>query len=295
MNYPRSTVLALLVLAAGPFSLVAQQDAECASYANALSVGALSQPDSQSRAYVGIQMCPAQIRAAGISAALDRRSALYSFDDPKTEAFAFATRDEAVFDLLARMTGDRTATPISRVLAIATLLAMVDKYPGPALEYFVKFRDGDVCAAGGSPIARATAGGPLPPDSTRRVVATLAPLERSRSTDPAVRSAAHCALNVLRLRELRQFAQLGPLSPDDLTLAYVCGSEFRVTSRSPFKVLAAMHVPGATRPVALSIQGTRGRSASMETLINGGTAARVRLVVDDVTYTATNEHRKCAR
>jgi hypothetical protein len=138
-------------------------------------------------------------------------------------------------------------------------------------------------------------GGPLAPDSTRVVSATLVSLERSRAAPPEVRSAAHCAMNVLRMRDLGQPAHLAPFSTSDLTVTYVCGSQFRVTNRSPFSYLAAVRVPGVVRPTVLNVQGTRGETATRETLFEGGTAQSVQLVIDDVTYTVSNAHQGCGR
>jgi hypothetical protein len=285
-------LLTLLALIAVSRSLLAQRADDCASYAATLRGGALTQTDSQSRAYAGIQRCAAATRATGISAALERRRTLGRLDDLQTEAFAFATRDPRVFDQLILMAGDPAVSPTSRVLAIATLLAMVDTHTGMPLEYFVRHREGDFCVAGGSPVAHPAFGGPLPADSTPRVIATLAPLERSRSTEPSVRSAAHCAMNVLRLASLGQTAPLAPFTSTDLTVSYVCGSRFRVINRSAFTVLAAVYTSRAAPPVALRIAGARG-GAGHETLFNGGPDGPVRLVVDDVAYTAANAHQPC--
>lgn len=289
----RTAFPTLLALVVGASSLKAQGTADCASYAATLRSGALAQTDSQAGAYAGIQACAAPLRAAGIGAALDRRRSLERFDGLQAEAFAFATRDPQVFDLLTRMAGDPAVSPTSRVLAIASLLAMVDTHNGMSFEYFIRQREGDFCVAGGSPVAHPRYGGPLPADSTRRVVAALVPLERSRSTEPSVRSAAHCAMNVLRLASLGQTAPMAPFSSTDLTVTYVCGSLFRVTNRSAFTVLGAVYASDAKRPMALNIRGTHGRVRSTETLFDGGTGTSTRLAVDDVLYTAVNTHRKC--
>jgi hypothetical protein len=102
-------------------------------------------------------------------------------------------------------------------------------------------------------------------------------------------------MNVLRIRELGQPATLAPFNASDLTVAYVCGSQFRVTNRSPFTYLAAVRVPGAARPAVLNVRGTRGETTTEKTLFDGGAAASVQLVIDDVTYTVPNGHRECGR
>jgi hypothetical protein len=288
-----SLFIVLLECAGSP--LLAQQRMDCSSWATTLTSGVLARADSQQRAYAGIQACPATIRGQAISRALERRKIVTSYHDLTAEAFAFATRDPAVFDMLVRMSHDPTATPTARVLAIAALLAMVDTHPGMQLDYFVRHREGEACIAGGSPVRPPAAGGPLAPDSIHRVYATLLPLERSRSTDPEVRSAANCALNVLRQHHIGQVAEIAPFEASNLTVRYKCGSSFVVTNRAPFSYLAAVRVPGTARLKALVVRGTRGHSSSQDTMFEGGDASSVDLVVDDVTYTTPNWHRACGR
>ena len=289
------TSLCVVALECSGTRLFAQEHLECTSWAATLAAGSLADTRSQERAYTRIQDCPSAIRGQAISRALERRSNVTSFNDLSTEVFALATRDEPVFRALLRMSDDRTASPTARVLAIATLLAMVDTHVGVNLDHFTRTREGEACITGGSPVHPVSIGGPLATDSTRQVVATFLRLERSRSTDPAVRSAANCAMNVLRQRELGQVAEIAPFERSVLAVRYKCGSNFVVTNRSPFTYLAVVRIPGAPRPRVLVIQGTRGKRATRETMFEGGAAASVDLVVDDVTYTLSNGHQGCAR
>jgi hypothetical protein len=159
------TLVSIVALECAGIPLAAQGNGDCASYAATLASGALAQTDSQGRAYSGIQACPAPVRSEGIGRALERRKMLTSFGDLRTEAFAFATRDQSVFDLLASMAKDRTATPTARVLAITTLLAMVDTHQGMPLAYFVRHREGEMCGRGAHRCGihlRAARSGPTP-------------------------------------------------------------------------------------------------------------------------------------
>lgn len=294
----RCRFIALFSFAALEFAavpLAAQEELHCASWAATLASGSLDETRAQEIAYTRIGLCPASIRGEALSQALERRKYVTSFNDLSTEVFALASRDQPVFDALIRMSHDRTATATARVLAIATLLAMVDTHEGARLDRFMQYREGEACPAGGSPVDVSGIGGPLAPDSTRRVIEVLRSLERSRSTDPAVRSAANCALNVLRLRDLGNVAEIAPFSASDLTFRYRCGSFFIVTNRSPFSYLATVRAPGGEHPRALTIQGTRGRRASETTMFEGVKSGSVELVVDDVTYTASSSNRSCAR
>jgi hypothetical protein len=289
-------LIAILALVQGSGTLSAQTGGTCATRAATLSSGSLTEADSQARAYAGIQTCPAAIRDQAMAHALDRRRNLASFAELGAEAFAFATRDRAVFAQLVTMSGDRTASPAARAAAVMMLLTMVDTGGGHSdLDYFVKQREGDFCIAVGSPFGRRLVGGPLDPDSTRRVVAALVPLERSSSTEPAVRSAAHCALNVLRKRELGAFAMLAPFNSGDITVTYACGTFFRVRNRSRFTYLAAIRIPGVTRPVPLFIKGTDRNATNADTYYDAGARGTVQLDIDNAAaYTAASTHQKCA-
>lgn len=273
--------------------LRAQQEVDCAALATTLATGALQDIRAQEHAYTNIQLCPVAARATGMSRALERRKYVASFNDLNTEVFALVTRDKPVFDALVHMSGDRSASSTARVLAIATLLAMVDAHRGVRLEEFTKYREGQACVAVGSPVQPPTIGGPLAPDSTERVVEALRSLERSRSTEPAVRSAANCALNVIRFRELGQVAEIAPFATSDIVLRYKCRASFVVTNRSPFSYLATVRVPGGVRPEVLIIQGTRGKRASQDTMFEGASSGSVELVIDDVRYTASSSNRPC--
>src|SRR5690242_8988016 len=150
----RLSAITLGVVAIGclSVSVPAQQKLDCEMWASTLAAGSLARPDSQQRAYAGIQVCHPSTRGQGIRSALERRKTVTNWHDVTSEAFAFATRDPEVFDALLRMTHDRSATSSARVLAIGTLLAMVDTHSGMQLDHFVKSREGEACVTGGSPV-----------------------------------------------------------------------------------------------------------------------------------------------
>jgi hypothetical protein len=290
------TALALLAMVHASATLSAQSSAECARLAMTLTAGSLARPDSQARAYSDIHRCPAAVRGRALAQAFDRRRQVDGLHDPRLAVFALASRDQAVFDQLQSMSGDESAAPAARVMAIAALLAMIDKGPpGASLEALTRYREGGTCFISGSPIRRAVSGGPLPTDSVRRVFRTLQKLERSRATEPMVRSAAHCALNVVRLRELGVLGALVPFSPGDLTVSHRCGNTFIIRNRSPFPYVAAIGIVGSTRRVGITIEGTRGSKSEAETWYDAGADGSVELIIDgEARYTAANSGKSCA-
>jgi hypothetical protein len=287
--------IAILMTLHGASPLLAQSSAECTLYATTLASGGLVRADSQARAYAGIQRCPAALRGQAIAQAIARRRQVGSLADHQTELFAFASRDQPVFDQLASLSSDRSATPVARVLAIATVLRMVDAGPpGAGFEVLTRFREGGTCFISGSPISRVPAGARLSADSVQRALRTFQDLERSRSAEPSVRSAAHCAANVLRLRELGVLGVLAPLNTSDLAISHDCDNRFSIRNRSEFPYAVSIGVAGSTRRAGLLVEGTRGKKAEVVTLYDPGSGGSVEMTVDDVAkYTAANSRRSC--
>jgi hypothetical protein len=286
--------LALLAQLAGGGALFAQASEPCHAQALILRSGAADDARSQGEAYVRVQACPAAIRGPALGQALERRKDLRDFNDERGRAFRHATRDVPVFNTLLGMATDRSASSTARVVAIVTLLAMVDTVNGhSSVESFLTYREGHYCVVAGSPLPDLLTGGPLPADSTMRVYATLLALERSRGTEATVRSAAHCALNVLRMQQRGVGATLAPFNAGDIRMSYLCDNQYRVTNRSRFSYLGAIRT-GNAPPHGINIAGTHGKTDEAETRFVAGSDGPVQIVIDNTdTYSAPNTHRSC--
>lgn len=276
--------------------LQAQATSRCSTYATSLQSGPLTDTDAQLHAAAQIQGCARGVRSHGMQVALERHRQLAAMTDPDVELFGFATRDPAVFGTLVSIAGDPRASSSARVLSIAALLHMVDDAAhGLSFEQFTSMVEGDVCVAGGSPIQSPFVGGPLPADSTSRVYALLRPLERAARTEPMVRSAAHCALNALRHRDLGDVIAMAPLDARDFSISYVCESTYRITNRARYSYLATWRVPGRARPVVLRVTGTHGTRASVDTYFEVDPARPTQLLIEDAVIPVRPAQRKsCA-
>lgn len=275
----------------------AQASERCLADAATLTSGAVADDRTQGEAYVHIQGCPAAVRGPALSRALERRRTIDRYDDEQAAIFAFATRDVPVFNTLLTLSTDPSASSAARISSVLTLLAMVDTLLGGSdTESFLRSREGSACIVAGPPSTRPLGGGPLPADSMRRVYATFLALERSPTTEVSTRSAAHCALNLLRIRRLGAWSTLAPFRHDDISLSYVCDNLFRLTNRSRYSYLAAMYVGDGSKPRALTINGTLGKSAQVEMVFPAGSGGPVELIVDYTDrYAAANGHHPCSQ